>query len=71
MPSLPAELNNLRAMSREFSIDVLNNMLEKRRTATDGKRAEARAVQEQQVKYQQKINARLELIKADGISLNN
>ncbi|MDM4206162.1 DNA-binding protein StpA [Klebsiella spallanzanii] len=65
------KLNNirtLRAMSREFSIDVLEDMLEKLRTVTEEKRAEEQAAQAQRAEYQEKINTWLELMMADGIT---
>ena len=58
------KLNNirsLRALSREFSIDVLEEMLEKLRIVTEEKRR-------QQAEYQEKVNTWLELMRADGIS---
>ena len=48
MSLLLEKLNNirsLRAMSREFSIDVLEDMLAKLRTVTEEKRAEEQAAQ--------------------------
>lgn len=71
MSLLLEKLNNirsLRAMSREFSIDVLEDMLAKLRTVTEEKRAEEQAAQAQQAKYQEKINTWLELMTADGIT---
>lgn len=65
------KLNNirsLRAMSREFSIDELENMLEKLRTVTEEKRAEEQVAQKQQAEYQEKIHTWLELMRADGIT---
>lgn len=65
------KLNNirtLRAMSREFSIDVLEDMLEKLSTVTEEKRAEEQAAQAQRAEYQEKINTWLELMMADGIT---
>lgn len=65
------KLNNirsLRAMSREFSIDVLEDMLEKLRTVTEEKRAEEQAARAQRAEYQEKINTWLELMIADGIT---
>ncbi|VUS87764.1 DNA-binding protein StpA [Klebsiella spallanzanii] len=55
-------------MSREFSIDVLEDMLEKLRTVTEEKRAEEQAAQAQRAEYQEKINTWLELMMADGIT---
>ena len=71
MSLLLEKLNNirsLRAMSREFSIDVLEDMLAKLRTVTEEKRAEEQAAQAQQAEYQEKGNTWLELMRADGIS---
>ena len=58
-------LNNirtLRAMAREFSIDVLEEMLEKFRVVTKERREEELA------ERQEKISTWLELMKADGIN---
>lgn len=71
MSSMLQNLNNirtLRAMAREFSVDVLEEMLEKFRIVTEEKRNEQDEMQSQQAEQQQKINALLELMKADGIS---
>ncbi len=65
------KLNNirsLRAMSREFSIDVLEDMLEKLRVVTEEKRSELQSTLQQQAEYQEKINTWLELMIADGIT---
>ncbi|WP_130943239.1 DNA-binding protein StpA [Klebsiella quasipneumoniae] len=65
------KLNNirsLRAMSREFSIDVLEEMLEKLRVVTEEKRSEQHSTLQQQAEYQEKINTWLELMIADGIT---
>lgn len=65
-------LNNirkLRAMAREFSIDVLEEMLEKFRVVTKERREEEEQLQRQRAEQQQKINTLLEMMKADGISL--
>lgn len=64
-------LNNirtLRAMAREFSIDVLEEMLEKFRVVTKERREEEERLQRQRAEQQEKINTLLELMKADGIS---
>jgi DNA-binding protein H-NS len=64
------KLNNirsLRALSREFSIDVLEEMLEKLRIVTEEKRTQQQLAQ-QQAEYQEKVNTWLELMRADGIS---
>ena len=71
MSSMLQNLNNirtLRAMARDFSIDVLEEMLEKFRIVTEEKRNEQNEMQQQQAEQQQKINALLERMKADGIS---
>ncbi|WEF29159.1 DNA-binding protein StpA [Klebsiella aerogenes] len=65
------KLNNirsLRAMAREFSTDVLEEMLEKLRIVTEEKRSAQQETQQQQAEYQEKINTWLELMVADGIS---
>ncbi|HDR2161332.1 TPA: DNA-binding protein StpA [Enterobacter cancerogenus] len=64
-------LNNirtLRAMAREFSLDVLEEMLEKVKIVTEEKRNEMAEFEQQRAEQQDKINALLELMKADGIS---
>ncbi len=63
-------LNNirtLRAMAREFSIDVLEEMLEKFRVVTKERREEEQQ-QRELAERQEKINTWLELMKADGIN---
>ncbi len=68
------KLNNirsLRALSREFSIDVLEEMLEKLRIVTEEKRTQQQQAAQQQAEYQEKVNTRLELMRADGISLTS
>lgn len=65
------KLNNirtLRAMSREFSIDVLEEMLEKFRIVTEEKRSEEANMRENLAEKQEKINTWLELMKSEGIS---
>lgn len=65
------KLNNirtLRAMAREFSIDVLEEMLEKFRIVTEEKRSEEETLRENLAEKQGKINSLLELMKAEGIS---
>lgn len=65
------KLNNirtLRAMSREFSIDVLEEMLEKFRIVTEEKRNEEADMRENLAEKQARINTLLELMKAEGIS---
>ena len=64
-------LNNirtLRAMARELSLDVLEEMLEKVRVVTEEKRSELTELEQQRAEQQEKINALLERMKADGIS---
>ena len=64
-------LNNirkLRAMAHEFSIDVLEEMLEKFRVVTKERREEEEQLQRQRAEQQQKINTLLEMMKADVIS---
>lgn len=64
-------LNNirtLRAMAREFSIDVLEEMLEKFRVVTKERREEEERLQRQRAEQQEKINSLLAMMKADGIS---
>ena len=63
-------LNNirtLRAMAREFSIDVLEEMLEKFRVVTKERREEEEQQQRELAERRKKL-ARLELMKADGIN---
>ena len=55
-------------MSREFSIDVLEEMLEKLRIVTEEKRTQQQLAAQQQAEYQEKVNTWLELMRADGIS---
>lgn len=71
MSLLLEKLNNirsLRAMSREFSIDVLEDMLAKLRTVNEEKRAEEQAAQALRAEHQEKLNTWLELMIADGIT---
>lgn len=76
MSSMLHKLNNirsLRALSREFSIDVLEEMLEKLRIVTEEIRtqqqlAAQQLAAQQQAEYQEKVNTWLELMRADGIS---
>ncbi len=71
MSSMLHKLNNirsLRALSREFSIDVLEEMLEKLRIVTEEKRTQQQQAAQQQAEYQEKVNTWLELMRADGIS---
>ncbi|MRS17337.1 DNA-binding protein StpA [Enterobacteriaceae bacterium RIT691] len=65
------KLNNirsLRAMSREFSTEVLEEMLEKFRIVTEERRNEEAAQRENQAEKLEKINTWLEMMQADGIS---
>ncbi|MGE0969400.1 H-NS family nucleoid-associated regulatory protein [Klebsiella sp. WOUb02] len=51
------KLNNirlLRAITREFSIDVLDDMRKKRRAVTEEKRPQRQAAREQKAEYQEK-----------------
>ena len=64
-------LNNirtLRAMAREFSLDVLEEMLEKFRVVTKERREEEEQQQRELAERQEKISTWLELMKADGIN---
>ena len=64
-------LNNirtLRAMAREFSIDVLEEMLEKFRVVTKERREEEEQQQRELAERQEKISTWLELMMADGIT---
>ena len=70
MSSMLKNLNNirsLRAMAREFSVDVLEDMLEKFRVVTKERRDEEEQLQRQRAEQQEKINTLLALMKADGI----
>ncbi|OPW94723.1 DNA-binding protein StpA [Citrobacter sp. A316] len=71
MSSMLKNLNNirsLRAMAREFSVDVLEDMLEKFRVVTKERREEEEQLQRQRAEQQAKINALLAQMQADGIS---
>lgn len=71
MSSMLKNLNNirsLRAMAREFSVDVLEDMLEKFRVVTKERRDEEEQLQRQRAELQAKINALLAQMQADGIS---
>ena len=71
MSSMLKNLNNirsLRAMAREFSVDVLEDMLEKFRVVTKERRDEEEQLQRQRAEQQAKINALLAQMQADGIS---
>lgn len=68
------KLNNirsLRALSREFSIDVLEEMLEKLRIVTEEKRSEEAEMLENQAEKQEKINALLDLMRAEGFTADD
>ncbi|MCX8984389.1 DNA-binding protein StpA [Citrobacter portucalensis] len=71
MSSMLKNLNNirsLRAMAREFSVDVLEDMLEKFRVVTKERRDEEEQLQRQRAEQQAKIKALLAQMQADGIS---
>ena len=71
MSSMLKNLNNirsLRAMAREFSVEVLEDMLEKFRVVTKERRDEEEQLQRQRAEQQAKINALLAQMQADGIS---
>lgn len=71
MTSLLQNLNNirtLRAMARDFSLEVLEDMQEKLRIVIEEKRVEQLEAEQQRAEQQQKIAALLERMKADGIS---
>lgn len=71
MSSMLKNLNNirsLRAMAREFSVDVLEDMLEKFRVVTKERRDEEEQLQRQRAEQQAQINALLAQMQADGIS---
>jgi len=61
-------IRSLRAMAREFSVDVLEDMLEKFRIVTKERRDEEEQLQRQRAEQQAKINALLAQMQADGIS---
>lgn len=72
MSAMLSKLNNmrvLRTMSREFSIDVLEDMLEKVRVVTEEKRAQAQVLHQEQAQKQAKISNWLETMQAEGISV--
>lgn len=71
MSSMLKNLNNirsLRAMAREFSVDVLEDMLEKFRVVTKERRDEEEQLQRQRAEQQEKINTLLALMQADGLN---
>ncbi|EHG7889755.1 MULTISPECIES: DNA-binding protein StpA [Citrobacter] len=71
MSSMLKNLNNirsLRAMAREFSVDVLEDMLEKFRVVTKERGDEEEQLQRQRAEQQEKINTLLALMQADGIN---
>ncbi|SUX71592.1 DNA binding protein, nucleoid-associated [Citrobacter freundii] len=55
-------------MAREFSVDVLEDMLEKFRVVTKERRDEEEKLQRQRAEQQEKINTLLALMQADGIN---
>lgn len=64
-------LNNirtLRAQSRDFSIDVLAEMLEKLRIVTEERRQEITAETQARLEHEEKLSTWLELMESDGIS---
>jgi len=61
-------IRSLRAMAREFSVDVLEDMLEKFRVVTKKRRDEEEQLQRQRAEQQEKINTLLALMQADGIN---
>ncbi|KEA54078.1 DNA-binding protein [Mangrovibacter sp. MFB070] len=64
------KLNNirtLRAMARDFSIDVLEDILEKVRIVTEEKREEQHAQAEVLAEREEKINLILSLMEEDGL----
>jgi DNA-binding protein StpA len=61
-------IRSLRAMAREFSVDVLEDMLEKFRVVTKERRDEEEQLQRQRAEQQEKINTLLALMQADGIN---
>ena len=70
MSSMLKNLNNirsLRAMARELSVEVLDDMLEKLRVVTKERRDEEEQLQRQRAEQQEKINTLLAMMRADGI----
>lgn len=61
-------IRTLRAATREFSIDVLEDVLEKFRIVTEERRNEEASMRENLLEKQERINAILDLMKAEGIS---
>ncbi len=64
------KLNNirtLRAMARDFSIDVLEDILEKVRIVTEEKREEQHAQAEVLAEREEKINLILSMMEEDGL----
>ena len=55
-------------MAREFSVDVLEDMLEKFRVVTKERRDEEEQLQRQRAEQQEKINTLLAMMQADGIN---
>jgi len=60
-------IRSLRAMARELSVEVLDDMLEKLRVVTKERRDEEEQLQRQRAEQQEKINTLLAMMKADGI----
>ena len=54
-------------MAREFSTDVLEEMLEKFRIVTEEKRNEEASLREEEAEKREKINTWLELMREDGV----
>ncbi|EMF0718736.1 DNA-binding protein StpA [Citrobacter freundii] len=70
MSSMLKNLNNirkLRSLSRELSMDVLEDILEKFSVVTKERRDEEEQLQRQRAEQQEKINAWLALLESDGI----
>lgn len=66
-------LNNirtLRAMAREFSIEQLEEILEKFRMVTEERREEESARQQEIAEREEKLKTWVELMQADGIDPN-
>ncbi len=70
MSSMLKNLNNirkLRSLSRELSMDVLEDILEKFSVVTKERRDEEEQLQRQRAEQQEKINTWLALLESDGI----
>lgn len=71
MSSMLKNLNNirkLRSLSRELSMDVLEDILEKFSVVTKERRDEEEQLQRQRAEQQEKINTWLARLESDGIS---